>query len=151
MQKDQQLKYQAYAAATQTVARTKQIVLLYEGTIRFLQQAKEAMAEGRIEDRYKLLIKASDIIGGLQACLDFEQGGQIAQILFGFYASIDGRIFSVHRTGSIDTVDQIIAELKQMRDVWQDIDIQSSGSEEPPTPDSSIPPATGTEGITFTA
>lgn len=155
MQKEQKLQYKAYAAATQTVARTKQIVLLYEGAIRFLQQAREAMVENRIEDRYKLLMKSSDIIGGLQACLDFDQGGQIAQILYGFYASIDGRIFSVHRTGSIDTVDQIIAELRQMRDVWQEIDNQTGGSEEAPAAaeegqSASLPP-TGTEGITFTA
>jgi flagellar protein FliS len=155
MQKEQKLQYKAYAAATQTVARTKQIVLLYEGAIRFLQQAREAMVENRIEDRYKLLIKASDIIGGLQACLDFDQGGQIAHILYGFYASIDGRIFSVHRTGSIDTVDQIIIELRQMRDVWQEIDNQTGGAEEAPAAaaqeQSASLPAAGAEGITFTA
>ena len=143
-------KYQAYAAATQTVAKTKQIVLLYDGVIRFLQQAKEAISEGRIEDRYRLLIKASDVIEGLQGCLDFENGGDIAKVLFSFYASIDGRIFSVHRTNSTDTCDTLIRELKQMRDVWNEIDETTSGSATAPaTPPS--PPAPGTEGVTLSA
>ena len=146
-------KYQAYAIATQTVARTKQIVLLYEGIIRFLQQAKEAIAEGRIEDRYHLLIKASEVIGGLQACLDFENGGNIAKVLYNFYASIDGRIFSIHRTNSADTCDMLIAELKQMRDVWNEIDESTSGStvvKEPVATPPANPPA-GAEGVTLSA
>lgn len=122
--------YQAYAAATQTVARTRQIVMLYEGAIRFVQQAKEAIAEKRIEDRYHLLVRASDIIIGLQGCLDFENGGDIAKILYQYYSSIDSRIFSIHRDNSLQTCDDVIADLKRMRDVWHEID-QSSQHQSP--------------------
>ena len=121
-------KYQAYSSATQTVAKTQQIVMLYDGAIRYIQQAKEAIRERRIEDRYHLLIKASEIIVGLQACLDFENGQQIAKILYQFYASIDTRMFTIHRTNSIESCDEIIAELKQMRDVWQEIDKSTDNS-----------------------
>jgi flagellar secretion chaperone FliS len=115
-------KYQAYAAATQTVARTRQIVMLYDGAIRFVSQAKEAIRERRIEDRYHLLIKASAIVNGLQSCLDFEQGGKVAKILYQFYASLDQRLFAVQRSDSIEECDGILSDLKQMRDVWQEID-----------------------------
>lgn len=115
-------KYQAYANATQTVARTRQIVLLYEGVIRFVQQAKEAIIEKRIEDRYNLLIKASEVIGGLQGCLDFDNGGEMAPILYNYYASIDARMFTIHRTNSVEMCDQIISDLKQLRDTWDEID-----------------------------
>src|SRR5690348_3031954 len=121
-------KYQAYATATQTVAKTRQIVLLYDGAIRFMQQAKEAIYEKRIEDRYHLLLKASDVLMGLQGCLDFEQGGDIARLLYQFYSSLDHRIFSIHHTASIETCDAIIAELKQMRDVWDEIDHNASAA-----------------------
>ncbi len=118
----QKQQYQAYMAATQTVAKTKQIVLLYDGAIRFMQQAKEAIREKRIEDRYHLLVKTSDIISGLQACLDFENGGDIARLLYGFYASIDTRLFAIHRNNNLTACDDVINELKQMRDVWASID-----------------------------
>lgn len=130
MQSGQRQKYQAYAQATQTVAKTRQIVLLYDGVIRFVQQGRTAIIEKRIEDRFNLLIKASEVISGLQACLDFEKGGEIAKVLYSFYSSIDSRIFSVHRTNSIETCDEVIAELKQMRDAWHDIDQQQKADEE---------------------
>ena len=152
----QKQKYQAYAAATQTVARTKQIVLLYDGAIRFVQQAKEAIGDKRIEDRYNLLIKASEIITGLQACLDFEHGGEIAKILYQFYSSIDQRLFSIHRTNDVASCDEVIAELKQMRDVWQEIDQKTAvgGNVMPdaiPAQNTSLASDSSTESIILSA
>lgn len=115
-------KYQAYAAATQTVAKTRQIVMLYDGAIRYMQQAREAIRAGHIEERYRLLVRTSDIISGLQGCLDFENGGDVAKVLYQFYGGIETRVFSIHRTASAEACDSIIADLKQMRDVWQEID-----------------------------
>ncbi len=132
-------QYQAYVSATQTVAKTQQIIMLYDGIIRLVQQAKEAIAEKRIEDRYNLLVKASYIVHGLQGCLDFENGKEIADVLYGFYASIDARMFSVHRTNSIETCDAVIHDLKQMRDAWAAVDeataVAATGS-------ANIPPQT---------
>jgi flagellar protein FliS len=119
-------KYKAYAAATQTVAKTRQIVMLYDGAIRFMQQSKEAIHDRRIEDRYHLLIRASDVVTGLQSCLDFENGGDIARVLYQFYAAIDLKIFSIHRSNSVETCDEVISDLKQMRDVWNEIDMRDS-------------------------
>lgn len=123
-------KYQAYAAATQTVAPVRQIVLLYEGLIRLVQQAKEAINEKRIEDRYNLLIRASELVGGLQGCLDFDNGGEMAKILYSYYSAIDARLFAVHRSNSVEECESIIADLKQMRDAWAEIDQSSSSGNE---------------------
>lgn len=134
-------KYQAYAAATQTVAKTRQIVMLYDGAIRFMQQAKEAISENRIQDRYNTLVKVNDIVMGMQGCLDFEKGGDIARILYGYYASIIDRVFTIHRDNSLQTCDDVIADLKRMRDVWNEIDqsgVTAEGSVPPP-------PATATQ------
>jgi flagellar secretion chaperone FliS len=119
---DRMAQYQAYNVATQTVPKTKQIVMLYDGIIRFVQQAKEAIQEKRIQDRYNLLVRASEVIVSLQACLDHENGGNIAKILHDYYASIDMRILSIHRTNSTETCDRVIAELKEMRSAWHHID-----------------------------
>jgi flagellar secretion chaperone FliS len=134
----QKHKYQAYAAATQTVARTKQIVMLYDGIIRFLQHAREAVVAGRIEDRYHMLTKASEVLMGLQACLDFENGGNIAKVLYQFYSSIDSQIFGIHRTNSLESLDAIINDLKKMREVWHEIDETTGGS----SPEMALPTVT---------
>jgi len=130
-------KYQAYATATQTVARTRQIVMLYDGAIRFLRQAKEAISQNRIEDRYNTLVKANDIIMGLQSCLDFENGGDMAKVLYGYYAGVIDRIFLLHRSADPEACEEIIADLKQMRDVWDGIDRAGGAS----SSDSAVPQA----------
>jgi flagellar protein FliS len=129
--KTQKHQYQAYVAATHTVGKTQQIIMLYDGVIRLVQQAKEAITEKRIEDRYNLLVKASSIIHGLQGCLDFESGQEIANVLYRFYSSVDSKLFSVHRDNSIETCDDIINDLKQMREAWVSID-EGADKETPP-------------------
>lgn len=146
----QKHKYQAYAAATQTVAKTQQIIMLYDGIIRLVQQAKEAIVEKRIEDRYNLLIKASSIIGGLQGCLDFENGKEIAGVLYSFYSSIDNRLFSVHRDNSLETCDQVISDLKQMRDAWVAVDEATLPEPAPVQAAEPTPPTEGDDSSSVT-
>ena len=148
--------YKAYAAATQTVAKTKQVVMLYDATIKSVQHAYEAIEQGDIETRYNSLVKAGEIIFGLQGCLDFEAGGEIAQTLYDFYSSIDARLMSVHRTNDARMCQQIMNELKMMRDTWIDIDKKDEegtlhgDAPTPPTPpEPTDPPPDG--GVAISA
>lgn len=148
---DRNTQYQAYNAASQTVPKTKQIVMLYDGAIRFMQQAREAVAEKRIQDRFNLLVKASDIVVSLQNCLDHDGGGEIAKMLHDFYSSIDMSILSIHRTNSVEMCDRIIEDLKKMRGAWNHIDAgqsQMAGFSQPPVPTESMQPII-TSDMTF--
>lgn len=115
-------KFKAYNQATHTVSKTRQVVMLYDGAIRFLQQAREAMEVRQIEKRYNLLVKASNIMLGLQSCLDFTQDKAIAQTLYDFYSSADARILSMHRSNDSKVCDQLIQELKELRTIWASVD-----------------------------
>ena len=114
--------YKAYHKATHTVSKTRQVVMLYDGAIRFLQQAGDAIDKKEIERRYHALTRASEIISGLQSCLDFDSAEKMARILFDFYTNIDLLILAIHRTADKKSCEEIIADLKQMRDVWDNID-----------------------------
>lgn len=116
-------QYQAYSIATRTIAKTRQVVMLYDGAIRFLKQAKDAIVEKRIEDRFKLLLRASEIIVGLRNSIDFDNGGEISNVLERFYTGIDMRILSINFNKNGEAIcEEIITDLKQMRDVWDHID-----------------------------
>lgn len=119
-------QYKAYAAAASTVAKTRQVVMLYDGAIRFIKQAETAISNTCIEERFNLLMKASEIITGLQSSIDFDNGGEIANILHSFYTNISRRIISINFVNDMDQgkqqCEEIISELKQMRDVWDNID-----------------------------
>ncbi len=114
--------YHAYHKAAHTVSKTKQVVMLYDGVIRNLQQARAAIEQGEIETRYNKLVRASEIIIGLQSCLDFDEGADAAQILFDFYSSFDMRIAGLHRSNSLTGCDELIEELKSMREMWDRFD-----------------------------
>ncbi len=146
--------HQAYTAAMRTVSGTRQIVMLYDGILRQLQLARECIESGNIEERYKRLTRASEIIFGLQNCLDYEKGGQMAHILYQFYMGMDLRIFALHRNPLVTECDAVSKEIRQMRDAWDAIDRNESNAEAPssdhvsnsPIPDSSLG-----DGITITA
>lgn len=112
----------SYKVAAETVNKTKQIVLLYDAAIRFVQQAREAIEAGNIEERYNLLQKAGNIIMGLHTAVDFEKGGDIAHILNNFYTSIDLRLLSINHRNDPAMCDQVVKELKLMRSAWNEID-----------------------------
>lgn len=112
----------AYSRANHTVSKTRQVVMLYDGVIRFMQQAKTAIEANEITERFEKLKRSGEIIVGLQTCLDFELGGTTAQALYDFYSSLDARIMALHRTNSVEQCDAIISDVKEMRDVWDKID-----------------------------
>ncbi len=118
----QQNAYKAYNKAFHTVGKTRQVVMLYDGAIRFLKQAKEAMEQKKIMKRYRLLTRVSEIILGLQASLDFDNGQAVAKTLYDFYSSVDARILTLHRTNDAASCQALIDELKEMRDAWATID-----------------------------
>lgn len=132
----------AYSRAAHTVAKTRQVVMLYDGAIRFLMQASDAMAQNAIEARYLKLTRVSEILSGLQNSLDFEAGAQTAQVLFDFYSSIDARVMTLHRQPSVEACQQIIKELRDMRDVWDQIDRAQDGTPAMP-PAEAVPTETG--------
>lgn len=127
-------QYRAYLKATGTVAKTRQVVMLYDAAIRHLKQTSEAISQKRIEDRYKLTVKATEIISALQSSIDFENGGKLAGILHGFYTGMFRRIVGLNfikdAGESENQCNTIIEELKQMRQTWDTIDL-SLGSNAP--------------------
>lgn len=132
--------YKAYQRASHTVAKTRQVVMLYDGALRFLNQAKEAMEKNDIESRFNKLVRAGEIIMGLQSSLDFEAGEEVAKILFDFYSLQDARILNLHMTNDVQSCEAIMRDLREMRDVWESIDKRAGESalaqpvQEMPTP-----------------
>jgi flagellar protein FliS len=125
--------YHAYRRAAYTVSKSRQIVMLYDGVVSTLQQAQSAMLERRIEDRYNLLAKASQIIMGLQGSLDFEAGQEVAATLYDFYSHLLFDINQLHRTNNGEHCQQLINEIKSMRAIWAEIDsneLTSASTEE---------------------
>lgn len=100
--------------------------MLYEGAIRFLQQASDAENNGDPQGRHDKLRRAGDIVSALQSALDLDHGGALAKGLFDFYSAVGMRILSLHRQHSPIAYAEITEELRSMRDMWDAIDREKS-------------------------
>lgn len=111
----------AYKQAAISVSSLKAVVMLYDGIIRIVSEAKRADAEERFEDRFKLTEKASRILIGLQGQLDFENGGDISPRLSAFYDTLFIRVMQINTKDAQVVADDVLRSLREMRDTWETV------------------------------
>ena len=97
------------------------VVMLYDGMIKEVKKAKEAVEEGRIEDRFNATQKACRILLGLQSHLDFEKGGDVSLMLDQFYHTIFRDLQSVNMKNSSVLCDDIVRALSEVRASWAEL------------------------------
>lgn len=118
-------KYKITTEITST-RKTKQVVMLYDGVIKFLSETLNAIKENNCELRFNSTEKASKIIDGLNSCLDPDKGQEITVILDRFYSAIFMRIMDINfekdKEVNLKNCTQLISEIKIMRDAWNEID-----------------------------
>lgn len=115
--------YAAYQQSSDTVNQVAQIVMLYDGAINFIKQAKEAIHEKNYEKRYNLINKAIAIVTGLNSCLNFtDETEETAKALDDFYSMIDMRLLYIQCDDSIESCDKVIEDLRVMREAWAEVE-----------------------------
>jgi len=111
----------AYGQASETLPPLQQIVLLYDGAIRRLKEARQAIAARRVRDRLVAVNKAAAIIEALQAALDHERGGEIAANLDRIYTHISLRLHQINLLDDPAICDELIARLGELRTSWAEL------------------------------
>ena len=97
----------------------ERIVLLYNGAIKFLIQAKAYIEEGNVQERFNSNKRACDIIFYLQETVDLEKGGEIAENLYRIYGYMLRRLIDVDMKNDVEAVDDVVEKLKQLNASWQ--------------------------------
>lgn len=118
----------AYTAASNAVSPLQAVVMLYDGMIRSITAAKLAIEEGRIEDRFNSTKKASQILLGLQANLDFEKGGDVSPMLSQFYDTMFARFQQINSSNSIELCDEVVRSLSNVRKSWHELATNPGGA-----------------------
>jgi len=108
------------------------VVALYDGIIRFLNTAANAVDGGDQESRRIAVKRALDIIIHLQARLRMDIGGRPAQALSEFYASIFAQIMQASQSASRQKFEHAIYCVRDVRDAWkqvaQDVNLEEQSS-----------------------
>ena len=97
------------------------VVALYDGIIRFLYAAIDAVERGDQQGRRAACKRALDIIIHLQARLRMDVGGRPAETLSEFYASIFAQILQASQGASKSGFEHAIHCVRNVRDAWREV------------------------------
>lgn len=105
-------------ASVESASKEKILLLLYEGAIKFIKQAKEANAAGKVKERGELIGRAYDIVMELTSSLDFKVGGTMAQNLEQLYIYVLEELTRGNITGKEQHLDNSLKILNILYDGW---------------------------------
>jgi flagellar protein FliS len=98
------------------------VVLLYEQIIQDLRQASLAIDQNNIELRTKRINHALDVICLLQATLNLERGGQVAQNLVRFYDTVRANLCEAQFQASKEILARQVTDLLTVREAWEQVE-----------------------------
>jgi flagellar protein FliS len=102
-----------------TASPGKLIVMLYDGAIKFLKQAKIAINNKEIENAHKNIVRAQDIIIELLLSLNME-AGEIAEKLQSLYIYLNKKLMEANLKKSCEPIDEVLKFLTELREAWNE-------------------------------
>lgn len=110
---------QAYTQSAVLSASPEQlVVMLYDGAIRFLNQAQLAMQQEKKEIARERLLRAEDIINELNNSLDVQSGGEIADSLRSLYLWMKRQIMQSLIQQDPEPLSECLQQLLELREAW---------------------------------
>ncbi|HDQ39795.1 MAG TPA: flagellar export chaperone FliS [Desulfonatronum sp.] len=117
--------YNAARAYLQTQVTTTKpgdvVVLLYEGAINFLKQAKVKITERDVEAKGILISKAMDIISELDASLNTQKGGELGDNLHKLYFYCNTRLLQANLKLEPKLIDEVVTILAGLKSAFAEI------------------------------
>lgn len=97
------------------------IQMLFEGALKRIAFAKGAMQRKQIAEKGKFISQTIEIVGGLRASLDTENGGDIAANLESLYEYINRQLVSANLKNSEEILDEVSGLLLDVKTAWDAI------------------------------
>ena len=96
-------------------------IALYDGIIRFMHNAIEAVERRDVEGRRAAVKRAMDIVVHLQATLKTDIGGTAAESLSEFYVALFALMLQGSQASSRQKFEHVIAGVCSVRDAWKQV------------------------------
>lgn len=101
-------------------------IALYDGIIRFMNQAIDAVDQNDTNRRRVAVKRAMDIIVHLQVTLDRNRGGKPAEALTEFYTAMFALMLQGSQANSRQRFEQVIANVRNVREAWKQALIEAT-------------------------
>ncbi len=125
--------YQAYESMNvRTADRGELVVMLYQGAIKFLGRAAQAIEDGQIQEAHNNIVRGQDILAELMGSLNLETG-ELAYNLFRIYEFMHYRLVQANLRKDVEPVNDVLQLLRDLLPAWQQVarDARKSGSDVP--------------------
>lgn len=114
--------YQAYQKNKyDTASPHKLIALLYDAAATNIERALKAIDQNMGQDASQFILKAQDIVSELMACLNLEQGGEIANNLKDLYFYMIKQLVQANIRKDKEILLEVSGYILSLREAWQQI------------------------------
>jgi flagellar protein FliS len=103
----------------ETASPEQILILLYDGAIRFLIKAKQAIADNDVQETHNNIVACENIILEFMSSLDMENGGDLAQRLYNLYDYFYNVLVQANIKKDEQKVNEVLKHLKGLRETWQ--------------------------------
>jgi len=111
--------------AVLTSSRAKLVVLMYEGAIRFVEQARYHMQKGNNAACGTAISNAYNVVSELKIALDHEAGGEIGKQLSGqlegLYVFIMEQLVQANLNRTEEGLEDVIEILTTLESAWREV------------------------------
>ena len=101
-----------------TASKEELTLMLYEGALKFINQAIDATEHNDIAKANGLIIRVEDIIREFQITLDFQY--EISNQLNSLYDYMHRRLIEANMNKDIEIMKEIRDMLREFRDMWKE-------------------------------
>lgn len=100
----------------------KLILMLFDGAIQAIRQARFQMENGNIGEKGRLISKAIAIVDeGLLLALDRQSGGELAENLAMLYIYCCERLFAANMNNDAGALEEVAKLLGEIKSAWEQI------------------------------
>jgi flagellar secretion chaperone FliS len=124
----QQQAYQKYQqTSVQTATPGQLLLMLYDGCIRFLNQAKQAIHDQNMEQAHINLVKAQNIITELMVTLNLDI--PISHNLYQLYDFYKRQLIEANLKKTVEPIETTLAFFQDMRKTWAEAIVKAASEQ----------------------
>ncbi len=114
------LNEQYLKSEIETASPLKRVVMLYDGAIYFIEDAKEKMSAKKYTDATISNIRAQNIISELKSSLNMDYG-DLPERLNALYSYFLKKLISANMERKIEFLEEVLKHLAELRNSWNEL------------------------------